>query len=161
MRRSESGARCPPILDPNFFQTARCVDKHHHPRGGGPARASDFLFDFAPKLGSVFVSLPGTEGAERRKAHPGCLPFAKDRRRSCETGSPYGAPLRRLKSLGPRFPLTPALRLREGVRNEPWAPVLRREAASKDSRDHDCESWAQAPLLIHAQFRSAERPSVD
>ena len=84
--------------------------------GAGPARASDFLFDmrsrksaervFAPNEGAVLVA-PSKRGAERRKAHPGCLPFAKDRRRSCETGSPYGAPPRRLKSLGPRFPLAP------------------------------------------------------
>src|SRR4051812_22027013 len=31
----------------------------------------------------------------------------------------------------------------------------------KVSRDHDCESWARAPLPIHAQCRSAERPSAN
>ena len=53
------------------------------------------------ELQIVFRFTPSREGAERRRAHPGCLPFAKDRRRSCETGSPYGAPLRRLWTVGP------------------------------------------------------------
>ena len=63
------------------------------PRCGNP-REFSFVFRFAPSR----------EGAERRRAHPGCLPFAKDRRRLCEAGSPYGAPLRRLKCLGAPLP---------------------------------------------------------
>ena len=59
----------------------------------------ELIFDFAPRMWSAYFA-PSKEGAERRMAHPGCLPFAKDRRRPCEAGSPYGAPLRRLEVLG-------------------------------------------------------------
>ena len=42
-----------------------------------PARASDSIFDFAPTEGASFVFAPSKEGAERRRAHPGCLLLLK------------------------------------------------------------------------------------
>jgi hypothetical protein len=69
------------------------------------SRASfGFSFRWLPHIEGADCLLP-KEGAERRRAHPGCLPFAKDRRPACEPASPYGAPLRRLKSLVPHCPL--------------------------------------------------------
>jgi len=32
---------------------------------------------------------------------------------------------------------------------------------SKVSRDHDCESWARAPLPIHIQFRLQDAPQAN
>src|SRR5688572_9416009 len=77
--------------------------------------------------------------------------------------SPCGAPPQRLKSLGPRFPLAPVWLApsREGVRTKPWASVLRREAVSKDSRDHGCEPRPQAPLPVHIQVRLENVPPAN
>ena len=108
-----------------------------------------------------FDLLPRAEGAERRNG--ACVSVA----RSCEERAPAlrgparltalhrgvlsgGAPLPaghlRLAGVRDNFP---------GLRSQPGGLV------STVSRDHDCESWARAPLPIHAQFRSAERPSAN
>ena len=111
------------------------------------ARASDFLFDFAPTEGSVFVSLPqkggarlhSQEGAERRLAQRvralarSTGPILPDRPRltalHCGVLSPWGP-----ASLGP----TSRLRRRVG-KGQGTSPGRHNAPGglSKDSRDHD------------------------
>ncbi len=72
--------------------------------------------------------------------------------------SPYGAPLRRLKSLEPRLPLPGGLRrFRDRGPGKTQGTSPKRHNApggwSKDSRDHGCEPWARAPLPAHVSFR--------
>jgi hypothetical protein len=105
---------------------------------------------FAPQKRGSASWLP-KEGAERRRAHPGCLPFAKDRRRPCEAGSPYGAPLRRFQSLVPHLKGTLTLGL-----------IMGREAALQGLPGPRCAKTAGAGAAPHPRSdRSRERPSVD
>ena len=84
------------------------------------------------------------------------MPLQGARDRLCVPASPYGAPLRRLQSLGPRFPLIPISRAcarSGGCKERALGVYLTPGGLSKDSRDHECESWPQAPIPIHVRFR--------
>ena len=116
--------------------------------------SSDLFFDCAPRRERHVLP---KEGAERRKAHPGCLPFAKDRRRLCEAGSPYGAPLRRLKSLVPHF-LCPALAGVGRLRDIDPRPHNGPGGCLQDSRDHGQRNRAQAPLPLRIWLACADAP---
>jgi hypothetical protein len=60
------------------------------PRCGNPARSFGFYFRWLPQV---------REQSAAKRTRDACP--CEDRRRSCETGSPYGAPLRRLWTVGP------------------------------------------------------------
>ena len=106
-------------------------------------RASSVVFSFS--------SLK--RGSRAPYGAPGMPALAKDRRPACEPASPYGAPLRRLKSLVPHFLpdrlIAGAGRLRDihpGPHNGPGGCHPRTPGTTI------AKPWAQAPLPIHAKY---------
>ena len=92
------------------------------------------------------------------KAHSRMPALCEGQGRPCEAGSPYGAPLRRLKSLVPHC-LRPELAGGEGVRTLTLGLVMRREAALQGlPGPRSAKPRAQAPLPIHVRIRSRRTP---
>ena len=119
-----------------------------------------FSLRISPPEFSV-VSIDGSlekEGAERRSAHISCGGSQRKSRTGLAIGRSRLAALH-CGVLSGGTPL-PAGHLRpRGVRDN--FPRLRSQPGglvSTNSRDHDCESWARAPLPIHAQFRLENAP---
>ena len=152
-----------PSLSDSNCQTA----KHHRPRVR-LSRASSVLFSFASR--SVFVrSLKEREQSAVGRTRD-AVPLDEARRRPCEAGSPYGAPLRRFKSLVPHFPC-PALageRLRDidpGPRIGPGGFPPRTpgtavcETAGAGAAPHPRSDFARpsAPLWMGMRSTLAER----
>jgi hypothetical protein len=115
----------------------------HHPRCGCFRASSVRFFDWLPPKGRSPSSLP-KEGAERRKAQR-VRALARSTGPACEPVSPYGAPLRRFQSLGPRLPcpgFPAAFATRTGGRRKERAlgVIMRREADPRTPGTAVCEN---------------------
>jgi hypothetical protein len=106
------------------------------PRCGKP-REFQILFSISLPGGSlspqraepVFTPKRGSRAPQSAESPCPCKEHGTD---PAGPASPYGAPLRRFQSLGPRLPLVrKPFGFREGARNEPWASILRREAGPR------------------------------
>ena len=123
------------------------IDKRLRPRGGFSARAFLLLFPF-----------PSSRKRKRSAvtAHVSFAALTESTHRSLRRPvSPYGAPPRCLKSPGTALSarhqdITPG----PARYSRATHPRLRSRPGgfSNVSRDHDCESWARAPLPCSRQF---------
>jgi hypothetical protein len=180
MRRRASSFRWSHARTANRLPSTDQVRGHASPGhappsslGGGPA-SSVLLFGFrSAKARSAscsskerFASRSRTkarsasslpiEGAERHKAHPGCLLLHESRR---PNPAGPGLALRRstaafVRTLAPRLPswhlwLSPR-RTRRG-KDRALGVCLTPGGTSKAARDRDCEPRPQAPLPAHTQ----------
>ena len=123
-----------------------------------------FYFRFrSPKGASLFCS---QRGSRAPYGAPGMPALAKEHGTDpAGPASPYGAPLRRFQSLGPRFPLTRCRRFRHAARKGQGTialgVIMGREADSKDSRDHDLRNRGRRRRSPSTFGSPSERPSVD
>jgi hypothetical protein len=121
-------------------------------------RASrEFYFRFRSPKGAFHVTPKrGSRAPQSAESPCPCKEHGTD---PAGPASPYGAPLRRLKSLGPRFPCPEAFRLRGGCKERALGVYFTPGGLSKDSRDHGVRKpWAQAPLPHHIWLACADAP---
>ena len=101
--------------------------------------------------------LPPKEGAERRMAHRDACPCKEHGTGLARPASPYGAPLRRLKSLVPHFLSSGFRRWREGVRDiDPGPRNGPGGCPPRTPGTTGAKPRAQAPLPLHISASPAQ-----